>query len=216
MALYELGRDERYQVVSLHTTVAAGYGRISHHGVRTELLERQAMAVGVPLNVIELPGESVTNEEYEALMTRAMLAYGDGGISTVAFGDIFLQDLRDYREKNLAKVGMRAVFPLWQRDTRELIGSFIELGFKVRLACIEQDALDRSFAGRAIDEAFVRDLPGDVDPCGENGEFHTFVWDGPTFSVPVPVEVGEVVLRDVRYFADLLPAGGGRPDPRAS
>ena len=102
MALYELGRDERYQVVSLLTTVAAGYGRISHHGVRTELLERQAMAVGVPLNVIELPGESVTNEEYEALMTRAMLAYADGGISTVAFGDIFLQDLRDYREKNLA------------------------------------------------------------------------------------------------------------------
>ena len=208
MALYELERDERYEVASLLTTVAEGHGRISHHGVRTELLERQAAAIGIPLNVIELPGESVSNEVYEALMKSAMLAYADAGISTVAFGDIFLQDLRDYRERNLAKVDMRAVFPLWQRDTRALIGAFIELGFRARLACIQEEKLDRSFAGRAIDEAFVRDLPDGVDPCGENGEFHTFVWDGPIFRAPVPIEVGEVVLRDVRYFADLLPTAG--------
>lgn len=205
MALYELLKSERYEIVSLLTTIARGYERISHHGVRTELLERQAEAIGVKLHKLYLPGRRCTNEEYEALMKRTMCEYKEAGISTVAFGDIFLQDLREYRERNLAKVGMKAIFPIWHWDTSELVGSFIDLGFKARVACIDSQKLDKSFAGRALDEELIRDLPEGVDPCGENGEFHSFVYDGPIFRRPVDIAVGAVVLRDVRYFADLQP-----------
>ncbi len=207
MALYELLRNDRYQVVSLLTTVAQEYDRVSHHGVRVELLERQAEAVGVRLHKLYLPGERCTNEQYEAVMRRAMLDYKQAGVHTVAFGDIFLQDLRDYRERNLAKVDMKGIFPIWHRDTAELVRTFIALGFRAYLVCVDSRKLTRVFAGRLIDTDLVRDLPTDVDPCGENGEFHSFVHDGPIFTRPVPVAVGEVVLRDVRYFADLLPAG---------
>ena len=208
MALYDLRKTGKYEIVSLLTTVAEGFERISHHGVRTELLERQAAAVGVKLHKLYLPGQRCTNEEYEALMKRTMLEYKEVGISTVAFGDIFLQDLREYRESNLAKVGMEATFPIWHRDTSELVQSFIDLGFKARLTCIESQKLDQSFAGRALDADLIRDLPEGVDPCGENGEFHSFVYDGPIFDRPVGITVGEVVLRDVRYFADLVPTEG--------
>jgi uncharacterized protein (TIGR00290 family) len=207
MTLYELRGSDRYEVVSLLTTVAAQYERISHHGVRVELLEQQAAAVGVPLHKLYLPADRCTNEEYEAVMSRAMLEYKQAGVHTVAFGDIFLQDLREYRERNLAKVDMRAVFPIWHRDTSELVRTFVSLGFKARLVCIDSKKLTSAFAGREIDCDFLGDLPGDVDPCGENGEYHSFVYDGPIFTRPVPVRLGEVVMRDVRYFADLLPMG---------
>ncbi len=221
MALYELRASGRYEVVALLTTVAREYDRISHHGVRVDLLERQAAALGVPLHKVELPAEGCTNEVYEAAMAEALERYIDAGVHAVAFGDIFLRDLREYRERNLARAGMRGVFPIWERDTTELVETFLELGFRARVACVDADKLNASFAGRELDRAFLRDLPGGIDPCGENGEFHTFVYDGPLFAEPVPVEVGEVVTRDGRHFADLLPASAASirsaaPSPRGS
>jgi uncharacterized protein (TIGR00290 family) len=206
MALYELRRSGDFEVGALLTTVAREFERVSHHGVRVELLEQQAAAVGVPLHKLYLPPDRCTNAEYEALMERTMLDFCASGIRTVAFGDIFLADLRAYRERNLAKVGMRGLFPIWHRDTGELMRTFIGLGFRAHLACVDGTKLGREFAGRAIDATLLRDLPPEVDPCGENGEFHSFVYDGPIFRSPVRVAVGEVVSRDSRYFADLVPA----------
>ena len=208
MALYELRRSARYEVVALLTTVAGEFDRVSHHGVRVELLEQQAAAVGVALHKLYLPPDRCTNEEYAALMEGTMREYREAGVWAVAFGDIFLEDLRAYRERNLARVGMQGVFPIWHRDTTELVRTFIGLGFRAYLACVDGTKLGRGFAGRAIDGTLLRDLPAEVDPCGENGEFHSFVYDG-IFRRPVPVTVGEVVARDSRYFADLLP--GDRP-----
>ena len=134
-----------------------------------------------------------------------MLEYKRNGVHTVAFGDIFLEDLRIYREEKLSRVGMKGIFPIWKRDTTELVKTFIDLGFKSYLSCVDGEKLGRSYAGRFIDDALIRDLPEGIDPCGENGEFHSFVFDGPVFQKPVSVKVGEVVHRDKRYFADLLP-----------
>jgi uncharacterized protein (TIGR00290 family) len=209
MALHALLADDRYEVVGLLTSVAEEYKRISHHGVREELLELQAESMGLPLDRIYLPSDSdvaCSNERYEALMRDTLQRYCDAGVMLVAHGDIFLEDLRAYREKNLARLGMRGVFPLWKRDTSELIEAFIGSGFKAYLSCVEAK-LGESFAGRAIDAKLIDDLPEGVDPCGEYGEFHSFVYDGPIFRKPIDVVVGEVVCRDVRYFADLLPAG---------
>lgn len=206
MALYELRRAGQFEVAALLTTVAETYERVSHHGVRVELLEQQALAVGVPLHKLYLPHERCTNEIYEAIMKSTMLQYQEAGVGRVAFGDIFLADLRAYRERNLASVGMTALFPIWQHDTVELVRTFVNLGFKAYLVCVDGSKLTKDFAGRPIDTDLIRDLPQDVDPCGENGEFHSFVYDGPIFRWPVPVTVGEVVQRDTRYFADLLPA----------
>jgi uncharacterized protein (TIGR00290 family) len=206
MALHELRRAGTYDVVALLTTLSEEFQRVSHHGVRVDLLDHQADAVGVPLCKLFLPKERCSNEEYEALMRTTLLEYKDAGVSAVAFGDIFLADLRAYRERTLAQIGMRGVFPLWKRDTAELLGTFIDLGFKARLVCVDAAKLGPRFAGRAIDRQFVADLPVGVDPCGENGEYHSFVHDGPIFRRPVHVKVGEVVQRDVRFFADLLPS----------
>jgi uncharacterized protein (TIGR00290 family) len=206
MALYELRRSGDFEVVGLLTTVAREFERVSHHGVRVELLEAQAAAVGVPLRTLYLPPGRCTNEEYEALMERTLLEFSASGVRAVAFGDIFLADLRAYRERNLARLGMRGVFPVWHRQTPELVRTFIGLGFRARLACVDRTKLGREFAGRAIDAALLRDLPPGVDPCGENGEFHSFVQDGPIFRRPVGVAVGEIVERDGHFFADLVPA----------
>jgi len=205
MALYELLRSSRYKVVSLLTTLSKQYKRISHHGVRVELLEQQATALGIRLHKLYLPYPNCSSAGYEAAMKKVMLEYKDSGIITVAFGDVFLQDLREYRERNLAKVGMKGIFPIWQRDTTELVETFIALGFKAYLTCVDSKKLGKEFAGRLIDAGLIRDLPGGVDPCGENGEFHSYVYDGPIFQRPVGVSVGRVVLRDIRYFADLIP-----------
>ncbi len=215
MALYELGRRRDLRVVELLTTVAEPYDRISHHGVRAELLDQQAAAVGVPLRKLSLP-DPCTNDDYERLMAREMARCRDLGVGTVCFGDIFLHDLRAYRERKLAAVGMKAIFPIWQRDTREMVQTFIDLGFRAYLSCVDGNKLPRSFAGRPIDAALIRDLPEGVDPCGENGEFHSFVYDGPLFDAPIDLTVGEVVDRDTRFFAELLPQGNdraGRPAP---
>lgn len=191
-------------VVGLLTTVTDGYDRISMHGVRRELLAQQAQSIGLPLHEVLIPPQCV-NPVYEARMEEALRIHYNSGVRAVAFGDIFLEDLRDYREKNLVRIGMTALFPIWKRDTRELIRTFHAAGFRAIAACIDLKVLDRSFAGRELDASFFRDLPLSVDPCGENGEFHTFVFDGPIFRKPIPVTTGEVVERESFIYCDLLP-----------
>ena len=204
LALHSLLRQDRMRVAALLTTVTEGYDRISMHGVRRELLCRQTESLRLPLHEVFIPPQCV-NSIYEARMEAALRHHLDQGIHRVAFGDIFLEDLRVYREKNLARLDMQALFPLWKRDTRELIREFHTLGFRAVTACIDPRVLDSSFAGRELDSSFFADLPQGVDPCGENGEFHTFVFDGPIFAHPVEFTVGEVVQRDSFVFRDLLP-----------
>ena len=204
MALHQLRRDPLREVVALLTTVTEGYDRISMHGVRRILLERQAAALGLPLEIVTIPPQCV-NAEYESRMEAMLLTWKNRGVTDVAFGDIFLQDLREYRENNLARVGMKAMFPVWLRPTRELASEFIALGFRAVTVCVDPKILDESFVGREIDESFLAALPAVADPCGENGEFHSFVYDGPGFSTPVEFTLGEKVLRDGFYFCDLLP-----------
>jgi len=204
MALHKLRQRKDLDVTVLLTTVTEGYERISMHGVRRELLERQAASIGLPLHEVRIPPQCV-NPIYEARMEEALRLHYDQGVRTVAFGDIFLEDLRAYREKNLARVGMTALFPIWKRDTRELIREFHAARFRSIAVCVDPKVLDRSFAGRELEEAFFRDLPPAVDPCGENGEFHTFVFDGPIFTTPILVRTGEVVERESFVYCDLLP-----------
>jgi len=204
MALYTLLQEKHFRVVALLTTLTEGYDRIAMHGVRRELLERQARSIGLPLHEVRIPPQSV-NPVYEVRMEEALHLFYNQGVRTVAFGDIFLEDLRAYREKNLARVGMTALFPLWKRDTRELVQFFHDQHFRAVAACVDTKVLDPSFAGRELDESFFHDLPPHADPCGENGEFHTFVFDGPIFQSPIPVRTGDVVNRDGFVFCDLLP-----------
>jgi uncharacterized protein (TIGR00290 family) len=204
MALHALLQRPDIRVTALLTTVTETYDRISMHGVRRELLVQQAESIGLPLHEVRIPPQCV-NPIYQARMEEALRLHYAEGVRRVAFGDIFLEDLRAYREKNLARIGMTALFPIWKRDTRELIREFHENGFRAIAACVDPKVLDRSFAGRELDEAFFRELPASVDPCGENGEFHTFVFDGPIFRKPIPVRAGEIVERDSFIYADLIP-----------
>jgi uncharacterized protein (TIGR00290 family) len=213
MALHQLRRDPLREVAALLTTVTEGYDRLSMHGVRRILLERQATALGLPLEIVTIPPQCV-NTEYESRMEAMLVTWKNRGVTDVAFGDIFLQDLREYREKNLARVGMNAQFPVWLRPTRELVREFIALGFRAVTVCVDPKILDASFVGREIDEGFLAALPAETDPCGENGEFHSFVYDGPGFSAPVQFTLGEKVLRDGFYFCDLLPAEAHAKSPR--
>jgi uncharacterized protein (TIGR00290 family) len=206
LALHELRASKEYEVVALLTTVTEEYDRISMHGVRSVLLERQAKALGLPLDTV-LISTGTTEEEYGAKMREALQRHVDAGVSCVAFGDLFLEEVRKYREENLAGIDVQGVFPLWKRDTAELAHSFIDQGFKAIVTCVDSEALDGSFVGRHFDERFLSDLPPPVDPCGENGEFHSFVYDGPIFSSGVAFEKGSVVVRDNRfYYCDLLPS----------
>jgi uncharacterized protein (TIGR00290 family) len=203
MALHTLLQENEFRVAALLTTVTEGYERISMHGVRRELLERQAHSIGLPLHEVRIPPQCV-NPTYEARMEAALRTHFDQGVRKVAFGDIFLEDLRAYREKNLARVGMTALFPIWKRDTRELVREFHANRFRAIAVCIDPKILAPSFAGRELDDSFFRDLPPHADPCGENGEFHTFVFDGPIFHSPIHVRTGEIVNRDGFVFCDLL------------
>ncbi len=205
LALYELQKSNEFIVSALLTTVTDGYDRISMHGVRTALLEKQAISLDIPLRKIVIT-KSAPNEEYEQKMHHLLSGYKKSGVSHVVFGDIFLEDLRVYRERNLEKIGMEALFPIWKRDTKELAETFIRLGFRAIITCVDSQALVGAFAGRLFDKDFLVDLPESVDPCGENGEFHSFVFDGPLFREPVCYEKGAVVLRDERFwFCDLIP-----------
>jgi len=210
LALHELRRDPPSEVVALLTTVTEVYDRISMHGVRRELLERQAAVLGLPLEIVTIPPKCA-NADYEARMEAALLKWKERGVSLVAFGDIFLEDLRAYREGNLARAGMEAVFPIWKRPTRELAAEFISLGFRAVTVCVDPRVLDDSFVGREINEKFLAELPLGVDPCGENGEFHSFVYDGPGFVERVEFRLGEKVLRDGFYFRDLMPSENATP-----
>jgi uncharacterized protein (TIGR00290 family) len=203
MALHALLAEGRHRIAALLTTVTEGYERVSMHGVRRELLAAQAASLGLPLDEIRIPPECV-NPVYEARMEAALRRHLTNGVRRVAFGDIFLEDLRAYRERNLARVHMEAVFPIWKRDTRELFQNFLAAGFRAVVVCVDGKALDASFAGRFLDESFLRDLPLGVDPCGENGEFHTFVFDGPIFREPVQFTAGKTVERDGFFFRDLI------------
>jgi len=205
LALYELQKGGRHQIAALLTTVTEGYDRISMHGVRRALLERQAESLGLPLQKIYI-SQKASNVEYESKMEAALAEHKSNGIEQVAFGDIFLEDLRAYREKNLARMGMQGLFPIWKRDSRELAETFVQSGFRAVVVCVDPRALDPSFAGKQIDEEFLRQLPAAVDPCGENGEFHSFAFAGPIFRDEIRFTVGEVVSRDGFYFCDLLPA----------
>ena len=204
LALHTLLQQNNVRIAALLTTVTEGYDRISMHGVRRELLQQQAESLRLPLHEVFIPPQCV-NPIYEARMEAALLHFFKHGIRSVAFGDIFLEDLRLYREKNLSLIDMRALFPIWKRDTRDLIREFHAARFRSVAVCIDSNVLDPAFAGRELDESFFADLPPAVDPCGENGEFHTFVFDGPIFSRSIGFTLGGVVQRDSFVFRDLLP-----------
>ncbi len=205
MALDQLLRDDRYEVVSLLTNCNRSFGRVSMHGVRLDLLDAQAAAIGLPLDKVFV-SEHGGNDEYERAMAACLGAHRDRGVVACAFGDIFLEDLRQWREANLARAGLRALFPLWQRDTRQLVRDFGAQGFAATVCCASA-ILGREVVGRAFDEAFVAGLPDGVDPCGENGEFHSFAHAGPIFRAPVRFALGEVVYRPVEPAAAPSPPG---------
>ncbi len=194
LALYQTLQENRYEVAVLLTSINQEFQRISMHGVSVSLLEKQAESLGIPLIKMELPKEP-SMEEYRQMMSKTMTDVQAQGITHSIFGDIFLEDLRKYREDQLKAVGMEAVFPLWKRNTSQLIQEFLALGFKTIVTCVNGSYLDKSFAGRIIDQKFIDDLPENVDPCGENGEFHTFTFDGPIFKKPVQFEIGETVKK---------------------
>lgn len=201
-ALAAVRRAGELDIIGLVTTVTETYDRVAMHAVRRTLLARQAAALGLPLTVVELP-TPCTNELYEERFGAALARAVADGITHVVFGDLFLADVRAYRERQLAAHGLTPVFPLWLRDTRELAAEMIGSGLRARLTCVDPRVLDRSFAGRAFDENLLADLPASVDPCGERGEFHTFVTHSPAFSAPIEVATGEVVEREGFVFADL-------------
>jgi uncharacterized protein (TIGR00290 family) len=205
LALYELQKRKDIEITALITTVTDEYDRVSMHGVRRELLRRQAASIGLPLREIGIT-KNASNEEYENKMRQLLVAAQAEGVTSVVFGDIFLEDLRKYREEKLAQIGMQAIFPLWKRDTQTLAGELIRLGFEAIVTCVDTQVLGQEFSGRVVDQRFLADLPEKIDLCGENGEFHTFAYAGPIFRKPISFEVGEKVLREDRfYYCDLLP-----------
>lgn len=205
LALYELQESESCEITALMTTITEDYDRISMHGARRTLLELQAKSLGFPLERVFI-SKSISNEQYEAKMRKVLARYLAARVRSVVFGDIFLEDLREYRENNLSKIGMKGIFPIWKKDTAELARTFIDLGFKAVITCVDSDFLDKKFIARPYDEQFLADLPGSVDPCGENGEFHSFVYDGPLLQKRISHAVGQIVLRQSRfYYCDLIP-----------
>jgi uncharacterized protein (TIGR00290 family) len=224
LCLHYIQQDNRYSVDCLLTSVNSAHDRISMHGVRRSLLQAQASSIGLPLQTIELP-EQPGMQEYEQAMMNKVTDLKNNGYSHAVFGDIFLEDLKRYREEKLAGADMQCVFPLWKISTTELMQQFLQLGFKAIIVCVNEKFLDKSFCGRLIDESFVRDLPPNVDVCGENGEYHSYVFDGPIFKYPIAYTKGEIVCRKYQapqnqqdncnpmnqaseygfYFCDLLP-----------
>lgn len=219
LALYYLKKEHTVQVDRLLTCINTYYNRVSMHGVRRELVEQQAHSIGLPLTTVELP-EEPTMETYNRLMNASIAQLQSEGYTSCGFGDIYLEDLRAYREKQLNSYNIHSYFPLWKKNTKTIISDFITLGFKAIVVSIKSEVLDPSFVGREIDEQFVKDLPPEVDPCGENGEFHTFCYDGPIYTYPIRFEVGENVYKEYNHpkqertsqsttmgfwFCDLLP-----------
>ncbi len=221
LAFDALHRGGEHQIAGLLTTLSAEFQRVSMHGVRIDLVSQQAQCLGVPLVTVEMapyrnrgaaneatcPIDLPGNNTYEETMLDAFERARAEGVEAIAFGDIFLEDLRDYRERLLARAGLRGVYPLWKRDTRDLLRDFIAGGWRAIVVCTDDERLDASWSGREIDAGFALELPGGVDPCGERGEYHSFVYDGPLFSRPVEFDKGSIVNRAPFTFCDLLPAG---------
>ncbi|EQB92735.1 diphthine--ammonia ligase [Elizabethkingia anophelis] len=211
MALYNILNNKNYKVEGLLTSVNAANQRISMHGVSGEMLVKQAESIGLPLTKINLP-EASGMTAYENIMEQTLSSFTEQGIETSVFGDIFLEDLRKYREQQLEKIGWKAVFPLWKKDTRNLVYEFLELGFRTRICCINKQYLDSDFLGCDLDEYLIDKLPENVDPCGENGEFHTFVYAGPVFQNNLSIKNGERVEKSYNHdgksygyeFCDIL------------
>ena len=195
LALYHALQDEQLSIERMLTTTNDHYDRIAMHGVRNELLYEQISLLDIPLKELRLP-EMPSMDIYDRKMAETLTELKSEGFTHSLFGDIFLEDLKAYRDEKLSQIGLIGFYPIWKRDTIELIREFIDLGFKTMLVCINAQKLPKEFAGRIIDEEFLKDLPGDVDPCGENGEFHTFVFDGPIFKKPIPIKVGELVYKE--------------------
>jgi len=202
-SLHVLKAGQEVEVVGLLTTVNEVHSRVAMHAVRVELLEVQAKAVGLPLWKVSIPSPC-SNAEYEAAMLAAIERAKAEGVNTVAFGDLFLEDIRRYREERLTETGISPIFPIWAMPTKELAREMVDSGLRARVTCVDPKQLPGSFVGREFDAQFLADLPPNVDPCGERGEFHTFAYDGPMFRHPVPVRLGEIVERDGFVFADLL------------
>ncbi len=215
LALQELRRRRRFEVAELVTTVTDAFDRVSMHGVRRSLLREQARSIGLPLTEVVVPPEP-SNVVYEREMGRAFGGLRERGIRRVGFGDLFLEDLREYRERQLSQAGLECEFPIWHTPTDELARAFIGDGFRAVTVCVNLAVLPAPFVGRAFDGDFLGDLPAEVDPCGENGEFHTFVFDGPIFDRSISFEIGEVIERDGFGFCDLLPAGDPVPAEAAA
>lgn len=206
LALARVQRDPAYRVCALVTAVTTDYDRISIHGVRRDLLDRQATAIGLPLIVAPLAA-GASNAAYEQAWAGALAtaAARFDGVSHIAYGDLFLEDVRAYRNAQLSALGWTPVYPIWGEDTAALARAFVKDGFRAVLTCVDTTQLDATFAGRELDDVFLDELPPTVDPCGERGEFHTYVWDGPHMRHPVPVVAGERVLRDGRFqYCDFI------------
>lgn len=211
LSLHAIRARGEYEVTALVTTVTEETDRVSGHDVRRKLLERQARAMGLPLRVVRIP-RNAPNDVYEARLAAGLAHDLRSGVERIAFGDLHLEDIRAYRERIAGAMGFRPLFPIWNRDPGKLASEFLRLGFEATIVCVDTRALDASFAGRVIDAQLLRDLPSGVDPCGENGEFHTFVHAGPGFREPVPFSRGEVTARPPFAFCDLLPVSGVRTD----
>lgn len=210
-SVHVLRQQNEYEIAGLLTTFNREAGRVAMHGVRRELVRAQAEAAGFPLWEVDLPWPC-SNEDYECAMLRTCKKAVASRVECVAFGDLFLTDVREYREKQLRDTGLQPIFPLWGIPTQELAGEMIASGLRAKLACIDTKQISGDFAGREFDQTVLAELPSSADPCGENGEFHSFVYAGPMFSKPVPVEVGEVVVRDQFVYADLLLSGSSPAD----
>lgn len=209
MSLHKVLRSGEFEVVCLLTTVTDPFRRVSMHGVREELLDAQALSVGVPVAKVRIP-YPCPNDVYEREMGGFLKKWKRKGATHCVFGDLFLEDVRRYREERLDRAGVKPVFPIWGEDTRRLAREMLRVGFRAVVTCVDTRQLGASFAGREFDKSFLDDLPAGVDPCGENGEFHTFVYDGPIFKKRIEVEVGRRVLRDGFQFADVLAKTQGR------
>jgi uncharacterized protein (TIGR00290 family) len=205
LALYELLRAGDFEIVALLTTITEDYDKVSMHGIRTALIDLQGKALGIPVEKVHLANDAA-NKEYEERLTKTLTRYKEQGVKSFAFGDLYLDEVRKYREKNLARIAMEAVFPLWGRDTNLIAQQFINSAFKAVVTCVDSRTLDKTFIGRSIDKQFLSELPVSVDCCGENGEYHSFVYDGPIFNQRISHQTGQVVLRDNRfYYLDLMP-----------
>jgi uncharacterized protein (TIGR00290 family) len=200
-ALHVLRQSGVYEVTGLFTTINAAFDRVAMHAVRVELLRLQAQAVGLPLHLIEIPCPC-SDEQYDAAMSEFVVRAGEEGVRCMAFGDLYLQDIRRYREQRMQGTGIEPVFPLWARPTADLLGEMLAGGLRACLTCVDPRVLPAEFAGRELSLELLDSMPSGIDPCGENGEFHTFAFDGPMFAQPLDIEMGEVVTRDGFVFAD--------------